>query len=246
MPDEQNTHPQSAAEPAANITVTQTPEGGMTAHVEKPDMTAPVETAAQEDTQGMPAEEEQQTLESDFQRQQQTEADVKNDLAGKGLDFDALAAEYDKEGALSAKSLEALEKAGYPKSVIDAYLAGLDALADRYTTAVQSFAGGKEAYGQLVEYLKTQPQNVIDGFNAAIETGNLSQIQLAVTGVKAQMAARYGTANPSIMAGAQGRGAHAGYQTTDEMTKDMADPRYQTDPAFTQEVFRKIQNSTLF
>ena len=203
MPDEQNTHPQSAAEPAANITVTQNPEGGMTAHVEKPDMTAPVEPAAQEDTQGMPAEEEQQTLESDFQRQQQTEADVKKDLAGKGLDFDALAAEYDKDGALSAKSLEALEKAGYPKSVID-------------------------------------------GFNAAIETGNLSQIQLAVMGVKAQMAARYGTANPSIMAGAQGRGAHAGYQTTDEMTKDMADPRYQTDPAFTQEVFRKIQNSTLF
>ena len=48
------------------------------------------------------------------------------------------------------------------------------------------------------------------------------------------------------MAGAQGTGSAAGYQTTAEMTKDMSDPRYQTDPAFTQEVYRKLQNSSIF
>lgn len=246
MADEQNNTPQSAA---ANITVTEHPEGGMTAHVEKPDMTAP---APEQQPQTPPASEQppqaeaQQNLEGDFQRQQQTEADVKNDLAKKGMDFDALAAEYDTKGELSKESLEALEKAGYPKSVIDAYIAGLDALADRYMHEVQNLAGGAESYGQMVEYLKTQPQNVIDGFNAAIQTGSLAQIQLAIGGIKAQMAAKYGTANPSILAGAQTRSSAAGYQTADEMTKDMRDPRYQTDPAFTQEVFRKIQNSTIF
>ena len=245
MPDEVNVNDQSAAD---NIKVTQNPEGGMTAEVEKPDMNLPTGNAQEEVTAQQPEaqQENQQALEGDFQRQQQTEADVKKDLEGKGLDFDALAEEYDRDGALSAKSLEALEKAGYPKSVIDAYIAGLDALADRYTQAVHNFAGGAEAYGQLVDFLKTQPQSTIDGFNAAIATGSLAQIQLAVQGVKAQMTAKYGTANASVMAGAQGAGKAAGYQTTDEMTKDMADPRYQTDPAFTQEVFRKIQNSTLF
>ena len=107
-------------------------------------------------------------------------------------------------------------------------------------------AGGEENYARLVQYIAQQPQSVIDGFNATIQTGSLAQIRLAIQGLQAQMTAAYGTANSSVMAGAQGAGTPTGYQTTDEMTKDMSDPRYQTDPVFTQEVYRKLQNSSIF
>ena len=244
----QTTDQQQTGADTSNMTVTQT-DNGMIVQTTKPEVplapeqqTTPADTTQQQTT----PEDTHARLEKDFQTQQTRDAEIKDTLKEVGIDFDALSAEYDRDGALSAKSLEALEKAGYPKSVVDAYIAGLDALADRYVQEVKNLAGGEEAYARLVQYVAAQPQSVIDGFNAALQTGNMAQIQLALSGIQAQMAATYGTANPSVLAGAHGAGAPQGYQSTAEMTKDMSDPRYQTDPVFTQEVYRKVQNSSLF
>ena len=250
QPQQSNQNPQSGQPPApdmTNATVTQTDTGVIvdTTTPEVP-LTPEPQSPAQPETAPSPEEKPQASLEQDFQKQQGAEQEVKTALSKSGIDFDALAAEYDKDGALSAESLTALEKAGYPKAVVDAYLAGLDALADRYVQEVKNLAGGEENYARLIQFIGSQPQNVIDGFNAAIQTGNIAQIQLALAGIQAQMTAAYGTSNPSVMAGAQGAGTPTGYQTTAEMTKDMSDPRYQTDPVFTQEVYRKIQYSSLF
>ena len=255
QPQQSNQNPQSGQPPApdmTNATVTQT-DTGVIVDTTKPEatltpepQTPPEGEGSAQSAQTPPEEDNAQQLQSDFQQQQVREGEIKDTLAKSGIDFDALAAEYDKDGALSAENLAALEKAGYPKAVVDAYLAGLDALADRYVQQVKTFAGGEENYARLIQFIGSQPQNVIDGFNAAIQTGNLAQIQLALAGIQAQMTAAYGTANPSVLAGAQGAGTPTGYQTTAEMTKDMSDPRYQTDPAFTQEVYRKLQYSSLF
>lgn len=255
QPQQTNQNPQSG-QPSApgmtNATVTQT-DTGVIVDTTKPDVpltpepqTPPAGEDSAQPAQTPPEGDSTQQLQTDFQQQQVREGEIKNTLIKSGIDFDALAAEYDKDGALSTDSLAALEKAGYPKAVVDAYLAGLDALADRYVQEVKNLAGGEENYARLIQFIGSQPQNVIDGFNAAIQTGNIAQIQLALAGIQAQMTAAYGTSNPSVMAGAQGAGTPTGYQTTAEMTKDMSDPRYQTDPVFTQEVYRKIQYSSLF
>ena len=250
QPQQTNQNQQSGQPPApdlTNATLTQT-DTGVIVDTTKPEVPLTPEAsnpAPPEDTPP-PEENTQAALEADFQKQQTREVEIKGTLAKSGIDFDALAAEYDKDGTLSAESLTALEKAGYPKAVVDAYIAGLDALADRYVQEVKNLAGGEENYARLIQFIGAQPQSIIDGFNAAIQSGNIAQIQLALAGVQAQMTAAYGTANPSVLAGAQGAGTPTGYQTTAEMTKDMSDPRYQTDPAFTQEVYRKIQHSSLF
>lgn len=255
QPQQTNQNPQSGQPPApdmTNATVTQT-DTGVIVDTTKPEVPLTPETQtppAGEDSakpaQTPPEGDSTQQLQTDFRQQQVREGEIKDTLTKSGIDFDALAAEYDKDGALSAESLAALEKAGYPKAVVDAYLAGLDALADRYVQEVKNLAGGEENYARLIQFIGSQPQGIIDGFNAAIQSGNIAQITLAIRGVEAQMTAAYGTANPSVMAGAQGAGTPTGYQTTAEMTKDMSDPRYQTDPAFTQEVYRKLQYSSLF
>lgn len=191
--------------------------------------------------------EDNKNLETQVSEQLQTEKDVKEDLAGKGVDFDKLADEYDTNGALSQESLDALNKAGYPKSVVDAYLNGLQATADRFTAEVKSYAGGDEGYKQLTEFIATQPKGVVDAFNATIMTGNLGQIKLAISGLQSQMTKTYGTANRTIMSGANRGGATAtGYTSMEQMTKDMADPRYQHDPEFTKMVYAKVKNATIF
>lgn len=246
QPQQTDQNPQSGQPPAPDMTnaAVTTTDTGIIVDTTKPEAPLTPEESQPPSQQQVPSDAQQ--LQTDFQQQQTREGEIKDTLSKAGIDFDALAAEYDKDGQLSAESLTALEKAGYPKSVVDAYLAGLDALADRYAQQVREMAGGEENYTRLVQYLSQQPKSVIDGFNAAIQTGNIAQIQLAIAGIQAQMTAAYGTANTSVMAGARGAGAVTGYQTTDEMTRDMSDPRYQTDPAFTQEVYRKLQNSSLF
>ena len=244
---ETNTETQEQQTPDL-VSTTQETTTGTIVETQKPEVPMPDPTAS-EDTPQEEAEKPQDSaaeVEQEFANQKQTDETIKKELTAKGLDFDALADEYDKTGSLSADSLAALEKAGYPKQMVDAYLAGLDAMADRFVGEVVKMAGGEDSYKALAQYLQTQPKNVIDGFNAALQSGSMAQIQLAIGGIQAAMTKQYGTANPSVMAGQQGRGAAQGYQTTAEMTKDMSDPRYQTDPAFTKEVYRKLQNSSIF
>lgn len=243
---ETNTETQEQQTPDL-VSTTQETTTGTIVETQKPEVPMPEPTTSEEAQQE--AEKPQDSaaeVEQEFANQKQTDETIKKELTAKGLDFDALADEYDKTGSLSADSLAALEKAGYPKQMVDAYLAGLDAMADRFVGEVVKMAGGEDSYKALAQYLQTQPKNVIDGFNAALQSGSMAQIQLAIGGIQAAMTKQYGTANPSVMAGQQGRGAAQGYQTTAEMTKDMSDPRYQTDLAFTQEVYRKLQNSSIF
>ena len=171
---------------------------------------------------------------------------MKADLNSKGVDFDALEKEYNEKGALSDESLDKLNKAGYPKSVVDAYLAGLQAMTERFVNAVYDMVGGKDNYNRLLSYVSTQPKDVLDSFNATIQQGNLGQINLVINGLRAQMGKAYGTTNPTIMAGSNASSGTDAYETIGEMTKDMSDPRYQTDPKFTKEVLRKIRNAKFF
>lgn len=189
---------------------------------------------------------EQSTLEDDMNNQKKAEEELKVDLKDKGVDFDALANEYSNNGSLSEKSMESLKKAGYPESVVNAYLNGLQALSDRFTSTVKGYAGGEEGYGKLVEFLKTQPKEVVDAYNKTIQTGDLGQIRLTIDGLTSKMTKAYGTSNPTVMGNGSAHANAEGYTSMEQMTKDMSDSRYQVDPKFTREVYQKIRNATIF
>ena len=189
---------------------------------------------------------EQSTLEDDMNNQKKAEEELKVDLKDKGVDFDALADEYSNNGSLSEKSMESLKKAGYPESVVNAYLNGLQALSDRFTSTVKDYAGGEEGYGKLVEFLKTQPKEVVDAYNKTIQTGDLGQIRLTIDGLTSKMTKAYGTSNPTVMGNGSAHANAEGYTSMEQMTKDMSDARYQVDPKFTREVYQKIRNATIF
>ena len=180
-----------------------------------------------------------------FDTQVERDNEIKNDLAKHNIDFDALGEEYQKNGELSKESIDKLEKAGYPKAMVDAYLDGLQATTEKFVNRIYSMAGGKENYEKIIDFIKTQPESVVNAYNATITQGNLNQIELALNGIKAQMKTAYGTSNPTLMGGAATSTAE-GYTSMEQMTKDMADPRYQVDPKFTRSVMMKIKNATIF
>lgn len=188
---------------------------------------------------------EDNNLQSDIVNQQKADNDAKATLESKGVDFDKLAEEYSNDGKLSDDSMKILKDAGFPESVVNAYLSGLEAINERFATQVKGFAGGEDGYAKLTEFIKTQPQSVIDAFNSTIATGNLGQIELTIGGLMSKMNKAYGTSNPTIMGGVA-NAATEGYTSMEQMTKDMSDPRYQVDPKFTRSVMMKIKHANIF
>jgi hypothetical protein len=192
----------------------------------------------QADTQKQESTPEQQ-LATDIQTQIKAEEDAKKDLAAKGVDFNAIAAEYESNGTLSADTLGKLEKAGYPKSVVDAYIAGMEATAARFESQVYDYAGGKEAFQQMTQFVQGLGNEYVNAFNKVIETGDLTQIRIAIQGFKSQMAAKYGTTNRTIMGNSTSTKTAQGFTSRSEMVKAMSDPRYLRDPQYTKEVRAK-------
>jgi hypothetical protein len=166
-------------------------------------------------------------------------------LKAKGLDLAEFSTEFSTSGALAPESYAKLEAAGYPKAVVDQYIAGQQALAVSYEADIKSAAGGAEQFAEVADWAAanlTNPEKV--AYNAAIDSGNVEQAKLAVAG----LTAKYTAANPSegtLLGGRTSNVAGDAYGSTAEMTADMRDPRYQVDSAFRQKVMDKISRSSI-
>lgn len=171
---------------------------------------------------------------------------VEKDLTTKGVNFSDLEAEYMNNGTLSPESYQTLETAGYPKAVVDGVLAGWEAASARFVNDVYALAGGQEEFARIQQFVSAQSPDVVQAFNATLDTENLAQIRMTLEGLKGQMTRAYGTQRPSIIGGNAPALNVQGYETTADMVKDMSDPRYQTDPKYTREVYRKVKYSKLF
>lgn len=210
--------------------------------------TVPNDTDTPEST---PEEETQETttevetpVENPVETQKETEKVIKEELETKGLSFDEFAEEYQSTGTLSPESINKLEQAGYPKAMVDAYIAGLEAQASKFVDTVKSYAGDK--WDNIVELVKTQGQEAIDGFNATLNTGNLSQIKLMINGLLAQHKTQFGTSNPLVTGMPTATTSQAGFTSKQEMVTAMADKRYGRDMSYTREVQTKVKMSNIF
>ena len=193
---------------------------------------------------------EEKTLEAEIKEvedgvkeQQRAEQDVKADLATKGVDYDALVKEYEDNGKLSEESMKALKGAGYPETVVNAFIKGFEAQVNEFTNAVYKMAGGEAEYGKLCNFIKGLGEADVQAFNETINSGSLTQLAALINGYKAQMTTKYGTSNRSILGGANAVEAQ-GFNSKDAMIKAMNDPRYGNDMAYTEKVQRMTMQST--
>lgn len=146
--------------------------------------------------------------------------------------------EFRRDGSLSEKSYKTLEQMGFGKQVVDAYIEGQKAVAEKQAEAVYTTVGGRESFQKVIEWASSSlGADEVEAFNSIMSSGDPKAATFAVKNLAARFEAENRT--PSRIEG-KPTGAQIGFRSTSEMVSAMSDPRYQNDPAFRQEVIRKM------
>lgn len=173
-------------------------------------------------------------------------SEVADVLNKSGVDFDTLQAEFNENGGLNEDSYKKLEEAGFPKSLVDTWIAGQQALATDIHEQVFGSVGGEENYNQMLEWAGDNlPDSEIDAFNKAIDSGDINMINFAVNGLSARYRSEVGT-EPRLIQGETSGTSGGSFQSAAELTAAMRDPRYQSDPAYRRAVADKLKRSNVF
>ena len=163
-----------------------------------------------------------------------------------GLNFDTFQQEYIENGELSDKAYDALDKAGFPKGLVDAWIQGQEALQNDMNNQVYSSVGGKEAYDQMLDWAKDNlSEDDITAFNVSVDSGEANLVKFAVQGLQARYRAEVG-GEPQLTQGAVSDSSGGSFQSAAELTAAMRDPRYAKDPSYRQSVASKLQRSSVF
>ena len=160
-------------------------------------------------------------------------------------------AAYEETGDLSEESIEELAKLD-SKDLIKAYLKQYQAnaakqqqaqLADAEVASLKQLAGGDQAYTEMITWASSNlGAEEIEAFNSATSSGNAAAARFAIESLKGRYTAAEGYEAP-LVTGRKSAPAVTGYRSNAELARDIADPRYHSDPAFRADVEAKLSRS---
>lgn len=163
----------------------------------------------------------------------------------KGIDLTSYEAEFTKDGTLSEKSYEALAKSGIPKEMVDTYIQGRQALMERSAEATLKAVGlDMDGYQKLGQWAaSTLPKAELDAYNRIVTGTDVDAARLALQGLHAKYSQ---SIEPDYLrGGSPDRSGGDVFRSTAELTKAMADPRYAKDPAYRDDVAKKLGRSNI-
>jgi hypothetical protein len=162
---------------------------------------------------------------------------------------------YANEGQLSEETMERFSEMS-SKDLVNAYVAmyengqvavdpgeGPD-LTDAEMNTVYNSVGGEAEYGKLTGWAaENLDSRALDAFNSIIDQGNPMAIQIAVAGLRSEYESQEGYEGRMLT----GKAAQAsnGFRSQAEVVQAMSDPRYDTDPAYRQDVYDKLERSNV-
>lgn len=163
-----------------------------------------------------------------------------------GLNFDSLQDEYNELGGLSQETMLELEKAGFPQDLVNSWVQGQESLASSYQTSVYDLVGGEESYGSMLEWASENlSEGEVQAYDKAIDSGDLDLVRLAVAGLQNKYQSVEGS-DPSLVEGQSSNNSTGGtYGSWAEVTTAMRDSRYESDPAYRQQVQSRLGRSQL-
>lgn len=181
-----------------------------------------------------------------------SQEDVKGaaDAAAKaGLNLADLQSEWDTDGAISDKSYEALEKAGYSREIVDTFVAGLAAKNLPVINAAYEIAGGQDGYNAIIDWAGTSLNaEQIAAFDAEVTSGSKTRALNAVKALKADFdAAKAKTASvePTVTVSGKGSASDPVYASMADLQLDMDNPLYDQSPSFRKKVMEKLARSNI-
>ena len=117
-------------------------------------------------------------------------------------------------------------------------------LSDSELSSVYQAVGGEEQYGNLISWAQENfSEAEINAYDQVIETGNLQQINLALQALYYRYTDAVGQ-DGNLIQGKPAQ-AEAAYRSQAELIQAMNDPRYDSDPAYRQDVLDKLDRSDL-
>ena len=137
---------------------------------------------------------ENETSQPEPKQESKTESKPEGDLeiaekavSDAGLNMETLQSEYNEKGQLDDKSYESLEKAGIPKSYVDAFINGQAALAKQQGDDVKAVVGGEESYNKIASWAaENMTEAEKKAYNDTVNSRDVESIKLAVAGLKAK------------------------------------------------------------
>ena len=178
------------------------------------------------------AETEEVTEETEVAPKEAAEAIV----AEAGIDYSAMESEYAELGTLSEDTYKSLADAGIPETMVNAYIAGQEAITQNTIGAMHEIAGGEQGYNDMINWAQdTLSEGDIEAFNESLTNSNTSNF--AINGLYARYSAEKG---PTLVKGSTTNTPAGGFSSKQEMVSEMASPQYKRDPAFRAEIQRRV------
>ena len=158
---------------------------------------------------------------------------------------------FNKEGKLDEASIDELSKMD-TRELIEAYVnfysqaqseqAQAEISAEQ-VKSVQAIAGGEQGYGELMQWASSNlDASEIDAFNNVANSGNVAALRFAVEALSNRRVSAEGYEAP-LVSGRKAASGVQGYRSQAELARDIADPRYASDPAFRMDVENKLMAS---
>ena len=158
--------------------------------------------------------------------------------------------EWSQNGSLSDETISELQQLP-SEELIAAYLNSQGSepesvdFSDSDVAAIQGDVGGPEAYGNLMQWAQdTLPEEYVQSYNNLVDKGDALSVRLALAGLQAAFVDNNGSEGDLLT----GRGAVDQadvFRSQAEVVEAMSDPRYDSDPAYRQDVFEKLGRSEL-
>lgn len=164
-----------------------------------------------------------------------------------GIDFSQYEQEILSKGSLSEESYKALEEQGYPKQLVDIYIEGQKAIAERLQQEFYSVVGGQQNYEAMIQWASANlNEKEIESFNKALNT-DAEMAKMATEALYNRYTKHKGSEPKALIQGSVGATGQSGgaYESLAQLTADMADPRYEKDPAFRLAVHEKLAKSNI-
>lgn len=155
---------------------------------------------------------------------------------------------WENGGELTDEWYTKLADKGYPKELVDEYIAGQKAIGAQSDNSAYELVGGQEAYDKMVEWASTNyDDSQVKAYNDAIDSGDAARRDLAIGALRAAYERANGVMPARRVGGSSPANAGvAPFESEAQVTAAMRDPRYREDPAFRAEVERRLVVSDVF
>ena len=119
-------------------------------------------------------------------------------------------------------------------------------ISDAQISEIKESAGGDKAYANVVNWAKDNlDSSQTDAFDEVVNTGSVQAIKLAVAGLKAEYDKANGVEGRMVTGKTAPPASGDVFRRQAELVSAMNDDRYDSDPAYRQDVIEKLDRSNL-